>query len=367
MNTYQFLIQEFEQLPLLIQFVWALSFILFVIVAILIGFLKILRSQLRRKEKITTRYRKQYESLLISFLSSGSGDNTINSEQQAIIDNLKLHVKDKFKRKIVVEVLFKLRNEISGEMAELIQELYVLVGLKDFAYDNLRNKNWYIVANGIRELTQFHIKEAYDEIRKYINHSKKEVQYEVELYMVSLFRFEGLKFLNVLKTTLSEWEQIQLLEILQRNEDQQLQDITPWLKSPNNSVVTFALKLAKIYNQFDVKDSLIELLENENEEIRIEAIQTLGHLNIVEIKKVLKNSFDKRSLREQILFFKVLENLCDEKDEPFIMEHISSSNFEIKLSALKILKVLNIEKLTALKNPSSDVKFGEMLNFVINS
>jgi len=197
-----------------------------------------------------------------------------------------------------------------------------------------------------------------------VNHPKKEIRKEVQLYLVTLFHFEGLKFLDILQTQLSEWDQIQLLEVLQRFDEQEIPDINPWLKSPNNSVVVFALKLAKIYNQFEVKDAIMELLAHQKKEIRLDVINVLCHLQVIEAKVVLKNNFEKRSLEEQIAFFKLLENMYEPTDESFLLKQINHENFEIKLAALKIIKILNAEKFKNLKNISDDPEFVKIFNFI---
>ena len=78
-----------------------------------------------------------------------------------------------------------------------------------------------------------------------------------------------------------------LLEELQKFDNQQIPDIAPWLKSENDYVVIFALKLSKIYNQFGMKDVLLELLEHKNEKVRLELMPVLSHLHITESKVVL--------------------------------------------------------------------------------
>jgi hypothetical protein len=223
------------------------------------------------------------------------------------------------------------------------------------------------VAKAIRELAQFHVKEVNNQIVIYVNNPNKEVRKEVQLYLVTLFHFDGLKFLDVLQTQLSEWDQIQLLEVLQRFDEQEIPEINPWLKSENNSVVAFALKLAKIYNQFEAKDTLLELLAHPQKKIRVEAIHVLSHLQVVEAKEMLKNNFDKLSLEEQIAFFKLLENVYETSDESFLQEHIQHKNFEIKVSALKIFKILNIEKFHSFKRLLLEPKDAEIIEFIENN
>jgi RNase H-fold protein (predicted Holliday junction resolvase) len=311
---------------------------------------------LRKNEKIEAKYQEEYEAYLITYLYAGNVEEDISSEQQLIINEFKNCVADPFKRKIVVSTLLKLRNEISGEMAESIEKLYFQTGLINHALSKLRSKKWDVVAKGIRELTQFHVKKVHNVVMTNINHPKREVRKETQLYLVNLFYFKGLDFLNTLQTPLSEWDQIQLLEVLQRFDDQQISDIKPWLKSSNDSVVVFALKLAKIYNQFEAKDELIKLLHHKSEKIRVDVIYVLSHLNVIEAKKVLKSNFSERSLEEQIAFFKMMESVHESSDEPFLLEYIHHENFEIKVSALKILKIINIGK-----NMSSEPEFEKIL------
>jgi hypothetical protein len=323
-----------------------------------------LRGRLRKNEKTVAEYHKEYESDLITYLYAGNEEVEISEDQQLIIDKLRICASDDFKRRIIVSTLLRLRNEISGEMADAIQKLYFQSGLISYALKRLKSKKWYVVAKGIRELTQLHVKDVEDKIVLLVNHPKKEIRKEVQLYLVTLFHFEGLKFLDVLQTQLSEWDQIQLLEVLQRFDEQEIPDINPWLKSSNESVVAFALKLAKIYNQFEVKDALIELLSHHLKKIRVDAIHVLSHLQAFEAKAVLKNNFDKLSQEEQIEFLKLLENLCEISDEPFLLAQTTHQNFEIKLSALKILKTLAYEKFESLRDFSADADYIKIYKFL---
>lgn len=369
MNEFKYLIEYFEQFPVLIRVVWILSGILFLIVLVLIVFLKNLRNRLRKNEEITIKYQKEYEANLITYLYSGNEEEEegVSEEQRTIINQMKICIDDRFKRKIIVSILLKLKNEISGEIADSIQELYFETGLINFAKSKLNNKKWFVVAIGIRELTQFQVKEVYNEVIKHLNHPQKEVRNEVQLYLVNLFNFKGLEFLNDLATPLSEWDQIQLLEILQRFDNQEIPDINKWMRSKNESVVVFALKLAKIYNQFEVKDALLDLLAHTNKEIRIQAIEVLSYFQVLEAKNILKSNYNTSSEDEHIAFFQLLENTFESNDEPFILEHIKDENFEIQLSALKILKALNVEKLNSLKVADLDSKYSNIVNFVANN
>ena len=146
---------------------------------------------------------------------AGNEVDEISAEQQAIIDELKFNISETFKRDILISTLLKLSYEISGEMAESLHRLYIQTGLLDYSLSKLKSRKWNIIADGIRELTLFHVKEAQDQVKIHINHPKTEVRSAMQLYLVNLFHFEGLAFLNDITTPISEWDQIQLLEVLQ--------------------------------------------------------------------------------------------------------------------------------------------------------
>ncbi|TDE42747.1 hypothetical protein E0I26_12855 [Flavobacterium rhamnosiphilum] len=344
MNENVYILENLKQSSPIIQLAWCLSGIFFVIITMLIMYLKYLRNHLRENEKIETKYQEEYETHLITYLYAGNDDDTLSLEQQSIINELKTCIVDPFKRKIVVSTLLKLRNEISGEIAESIDKLYIELGLLSYSLAKLRNKKWDIIAIGIRELTQFKVKGVHKVVMNNINHPKKEVRKEMQLYLIHLFSFKGLNFLNVLETSLSEWDQIQLLEVLQVANNTEIADIRPWLKSSNDSVVIFSLKLAKVYNQFEAKEELIELLDSKSENVRVNTIAALSHLNIIEAKNILKTNFAERSHEEQIAFLKMMENVYESSDKAFLLEHMQHKNFEIKLLVMEILKNINFEE-----------------------
>ncbi len=344
MNENIFLLESSKDSSPIILLSWWLSGLFLPIILFTIFYVKTLRNQLRVKGDIEAKYQEDYEICLVTYLYSGNEKEAFSSEQLLIISELKESVADPFKRKIIISTLLKLRNEISGEMAESIDKLYVKLGLLRYSLAKLRNKKWDVIANGIRELTQFKIKAVHQIVMNNINHPTKEVRKEMQLYLVHLYAFKGLDFLNVLETPLSEWDQIQLLEILQLKNDSEIVDITPWLKSSNDSVVNFTLKLAKVYNQFEAKEELIKLLNHGSEDVRINTISALSHLNVLEAKNILKDSFNERSLEEQIAFLKMMENVYEYGDKVFLQEQMQHENFEIKSMAMEIMKNINFEK-----------------------
>lgn len=340
----------------IIRFCTYLSLIFIAIIIILLIYLKNLRDRLKIKERIETTYLKKYEADLIEYLYATDNENT-SDQQQKIVDYLKKCAENHLKRKLIITTFLKLKNDVSGETADAIQNLYYQTGLINSAITKLKSKKWDSVARAIRELTQFEIKEAHDEIIQLINHPKKQVRNEIQKYLVQLFRFDGLKFLNILESNLSEWDQIQLLEILHKFNNLNIPDRNEWLRSKNDSVVSFAIKLAKTYNQFGDKDDIIALFNHSNTEIKIEAINLVTHLGIYEAVEILKKDLFNRSLEEQIAFFKMMEEMAMPEDIPFIKEYIEHDNFFIRISVMKIMNLITVEYDNTFKINNVDENF----------
>ncbi|HJS01083.1 MAG TPA: HEAT repeat domain-containing protein [Flavobacterium sp.] len=327
----------------IIQMCIYLSLFLLTTMAILVLYLKNIRDRLKIKARIEATYQKKYESDLLEYLYAGEGEN-ISPDQQKKIDYFSKCAQNPLKRKIIIKTFLRLRNEVSGETADAIQKLYYQTRLIQSATKKLKSKKWDTVARTIKELSQFEIKEAHDEIILLINHPKKEVRNEIQKYLVKLFRFDGLEFLSVIENQLSEWDQIQLIEILNKFDNPDIPDLNKWLASSNESVVSFALKLSKLYNQFNVKDEIIKVLfEHYDPEIRIQAINVVTHLGIYEAVTTLKEDFFNRTLDEQIAIFKMMEEMSMPEDIDFVKDFVNHENFFIRISAMKILNLITVD------------------------
>jgi hypothetical protein len=365
MNTSLSLISYFKHSPPIIQLAWFLSFVFFILIIILTVSLKYFRIHLRRNEKFI-KFQSESESFIITYLYADVDGLECSPEQELIVKEIKKNTSDAYKRDVFIATLLKLRKEISGEMADVIQKLYFQTQISNYTISNLKSKKWYILAKSIRELSQLRIEEVHDEVIKNLNHPRKEVRKETQLYLVNLFYFKGLDFLDDEQTQVSEWDQIQILEALQGFNDKQSFDIIKWLNSPNDTVVDFALKIAKIYNQFEAKDKLLELLNHTNKAIRVKVIDVLSHLYVIEANELLKNNFNELCIDEQIAFFRMLEKTFDTNDESFLLEQINHENFEIKLSTLSILKKLRNDIFKNFDNATLDHDSIRIIKFLNN-
>lgn len=363
----QNILTTYKNFPHLIQIAWGTSALLITAIVILAINLKFWRHSKRKKVARQQEAKEKFEGLLLEYLYSQSDNpNYLSTRQWVIIDVFIDPIKVKWKRRIIVKILYNLLEEVSGEMSDIIKKFYFRTGLYKYALLKLKSKKWEVVGKGIVQLTRFKIIEAHKRVKPFLDHPRDEVRKEAHIYMVSLFGFDGLNFLNTIEEPMSEWAQIEILETLQQIESKEVCDIKLWLKSKNRYVVLFALKLAKIYNQFEVNETLMELLSHPDKEIRVQTIEVLTHLYGIEAKEMLKANFNELSLEEQISFFELLEKLVMPNDEPFVEKHLFHNNFEIQLLALKILKSINLDKFLHIKEDCEKISDSDILEYVNN-
>lgn len=364
MARFQDLLETYEQYPVLIQVIWVFVVVLFFSIVVFVILLKGVRVNLRKKEKFIYNYQKKVETCLIEYVYYEHERNINDAFEKSFPREIIRGLSSRLKRKIILATMMKLKAEVSGEMTLPIHALFLKTRLFDFAMDKLDSDKWHIVALGIKSLSMFKVNSVSSEVMKHVNHKRVEVRREAQLYFVNLFEFEGLDFLTKIQASLSEWDQIQLLAILNKFEDQKITGVGVWLRSTNTSVILFALKLCRMYNLLEFKEAILALLIHVDKEVKIEAIKLLSYFQVSEAKELLKEEYHKLNLEERIIFFKMLEKSPVKEDLPFVLKYIQDVNFQINVSALKVLKILDIEKFKNLKNATLDQRPQEIIDFV---
>lgn len=346
-----------------IVLLWIINAILFCIILVILIYYYYLRSYLSNQESLKSKLEEKYVSYLMGYLKDIKKGNLISPDQKIIIAELKKVLVSVFKRRLLVATFLKLKTSVSGEIVLSINRLYKEIGLHTCAIKDLQNKHWEIVAMGIQELSTFAIKDAGPAIKPLLEHPRNEVRREAQMYMVSIFHIKGLRFLNSYKESISEWDQIQLLELLQQFDIRDFSSVKFWIKSSNDSIVLFALKFIKIYQLLEEKTALILLLNHPNKKIRIEVISILSYFNVSEVKNSLKNNFEIKSLEEQIAIFNYFEVNYTINDSAFIQKHIHDKSFEIKELSLRILKNNNSTLFKSKKNSTTNPEFIKIFDY----
>ncbi len=218
---------------------------------------------------------------------------------------------------------------------------------------NAKNK-WHIRARGIQELYLMDQSDVLTTIYKNTNSNNEFVRMEAQTGVIHLTGFPGLRFLDVISYPLTEWQQIKLLEQLRlypKKEDLS-EKIPGWLVSKNETVVVFALKLADEYQQFSVRKQVIDCLVHAQKAVRRQAIKTLVTLADEKTPAILLGYFNKEIFSNQCYILESLRNIATANESDFLIELLNHENDTIKLKAAVILAEVSENGLAMLEERS---------------
>lgn len=250
---------------------------------------------------------------------------------------LQHYFKESEHRQYVVDSLININKNISGAAAENITAIYEQLGLKKHALHKLKSLRSHTKARGIYELYMMGRKEAIEEISKYTDSNNDIVRIEAQIAMVGFMGFEGLSFLGSLTHPLNEWHQLQLLEQLEKLDVRELKELPYWLVSANSYVQLFALKLADIYQQFQVHDLVVRSLSSDKENIRSQAITTLGRIAREHTTDILKEVYPTETNTNKKNILKQIAAAGSEEDVKFLMEELKNTDDSVVLEAARAI------------------------------
>jgi HEAT repeat protein len=179
-------------------------------------------------------------------------------------------------KQLLIEEIMKLYPNLSGEIGNRMRELYIGSGLRNESAAKLQSLDWKVRAEGFRELAVLNVPVAIEEIERCLNSNNLVLRTEARLALIRLDRDDPWCFLSRMKKPFTEWEQLQVFELL-KSGGVLIPDFGRWLDASNESVVIFCTRMTRAFSQDQSYRKLIPLLYHENPEIRKEVVLTLGH------------------------------------------------------------------------------------------
>ena len=300
----------------------------------------------KRKWLIQKRVEKRFELLI----SKAMLDDWEFEEDFAIPENFKRHISSDIKKQYAIDLLVNARKSLSGKAGENIIKLYMKLGLRNESLRKFKSGTWYIKTKGIYELFMMEQHNMLTQIYKYTNSKNDFIRMEAQAAIIHLSGFHGLRFLNVVSTPISEWQQIKLLELLRHHQQKNMPQLEKWLGSKNDFVVLFALKLAEVYQQYHVYDRVVDCMSHANEKIRIQAVKTLTKIAMDSTAELLADVYKKEAVTNKLNILNQLAELATEKETEFLEMELENENQFIKLAAARVIGERLAEGLNLLRS-----------------
>ncbi len=312
-----------------------------------------LRHNFRIRDRRTSGKRRELAPVISNFLFHSPEDPR---EEQKEYVTLKISIREylhKKKYKIILsQILFDLQKDVAGATRERLYKLYLELGLHHDALTKLKSWRWYTVSQGILELSQMKVPDADMLIRKFINDRRGVVRKQAELAIVGSMP-EGVEYLlDTTTCSLSEWQQLKLIETLGNIPNYRPPKFSSWLLSKNKDVVLFSLRLIKHYNQKGAEAAITELVKHKNDEIKIAAVQCIIDFNFCDSLALLSRVYEISREPVKIAILNAFMVLGTEEHLSFLQRIAATEkNFSAHTKALAAMNAILPESVL----PSSDL------------
>lgn len=257
-------------------------------------------------------------------------------------------------RKLLSEMLLDLQKDLTGQSADTVRQLFRDLQLHHDCYDKLKSYRWPRISQGIHELTQMQVHEAYFPITRFLNDRRSIIRKQAELAIVEL-QEEGVNyFLNTTRSPISQWQQLKIIELLEQKKGFQPPAFKQWLLSSHTDTVLFALRLILYFQQNDAQKSIIELSKHTDFRVRHEALRCIREFGFHQALPVLEKLFKGCDLDLKLDILDTFGQLGGKDEIPFLEEcEGQSKDFLIASKALAAINQIEPDRVLPSVNLES--------------
>ncbi|SMO47826.1 HEAT repeat domain-containing protein [Solitalea koreensis] len=240
-------------------------------------------------------------------------------------------------RQFITDELLRAKRDLSGITGDNLRHLYEQLALNEDSVDKLNSFLWHYKVQGIHELAIMEQGTELEQIHLLTTDRNEFVRKEAQIAVVKLSGFEGLRFLDAIPYSLSNWQQINLIAQLSGVPAMNFTGIEKWLQSSNESVVVFALKLSGMYQRLELRQTVAQCLVHPSMQVRMEAVKCFQHIYDETTAALLIQKYHQGNKQYQLTSLHVLFAIGGTTDVPFLLSQFKAEDHSIKLAAARIL------------------------------
>ena len=167
--------------PIHIRVLLAITLIFLLIILVLLAVVLSSRiyktSRLIKRNELHIKYQQVFRVLLFEERVNGNGIREYFDAKD---------LSDQFNREIIIEEIIHLHENFTGETAERLEEIFMQLNFHLDSIQKLKNKRWYIVAKGMRELALMNVKEALPIVTEFLNNKNEILRMETRISIMKL-------------------------------------------------------------------------------------------------------------------------------------------------------------------------------------
>lgn len=256
----------------------AMLLILFSIVLVLILYSRRWYLLALEKKQAALKFRFQY--FIYDALVESSKQEVLSSTDLILNKFQHNELNTHTEKQLMIDLMIELKKSFGGNSKKQFQYLYICLGLHHESIAKLSSRNTFHKIKGIRELSEigYNCPELENAFKEWQISPHVSLADEVKLAAIRSNSPYMLSFIAQQKEPLSEWLQIQLLHHLEALPKEKLPSFLQWLNVQEPSSIKFLLQMIAVFKQEEAIEQLIPLLNHSADEVKIETVKTLENL-----------------------------------------------------------------------------------------
>jgi len=308
---------------IIIVIYFSINLIIITFLVIVSRLIKDFRSSRRAK------YQMLYNEIIANFLFDDSYTTEVPESLGAF--------HSKFQRNIFIDELMKLSTDLAGEALDRLKQLYYNLGLDDDTMKKVESWRWHIRAKGYKEATRMEVYRAASKIEKYLNSKNEITRSEAGLALIQLNKQYPFEFLEKIQRPLTLWDQINIHTLINKNKIE-IPDFGRWLQMNNLSVVLFAIRMIRIFEQTHNAPYILDLLDSKNCSIRKESIRAIAQFGYIDAIYKLIEIYPFEKEENQLVILEAFKSIPDESTYELLIPILEgNSEHQFKMLAARAL------------------------------
>lgn len=325
------------------EILYACSLVFVVVTLLLVGVTFYTLNKKKQKFNFNNNIRLGVEQWISEVISDPAARSV------AVPENFMVLFKKPEARQMMIEELVRNKSSFLGIVSDNIIQLYYQLGLNVDSRIKLDDKQTHIQCQGIHELCVMEQKDQYGKIYHLTNSKNSDVRLEAQTAVIQLYGFTGLRFLDVVSYPITEFQQLKLLEMLRQLPFTGLPTLDSWLQSKNDTVISFALKLAQHYKQVQVHNEAAVCLQHKNEAVRVQAVKTLAQIANNTTANLLTEAYQNERFTNRLNILRELPKIASDAQRDFLIVQLHEGHEFLKLAAAKVLAKCTSEGMEILE------------------
>lgn len=293
-------------------------------------FLLVSKNAKRKQDKIDIWLKTKSDILLNNVMFS----DVFSDEMRTIND---LFLSSNYNMQFLITEIRLIHKQLSGEIALKLSEYYSKSKLIELSLNKLNSSDTGLIIQGVDELTEMRVVSSIEQIAFLFEKADDDhVKEHLLMAILNLDPDKGLDLIYKTDKFLTEWEQLNIIQLLERMGHHKIPALDHWLDK-NESLILFGCRLVSLTQSYEDVPTLIEMLDHPNDRINVEAIRSLTVLGGEEVEKSLVQSYPPSSLDVKKEILEGLLKFKNPNSIPFVVKCALTEPYELQLLAIKTI------------------------------